>query len=74
VTLWVCSALNAASPLPTEGDTFIHSCDKVLAECYSAMPDLLNQPFLDQTSLSSWTEVHLSGRKLDERGSCGLSH
>jgi hypothetical protein len=47
VSLQVCSALNPASLLPTEGEPFIHSCEEVLAECYSARPDLLDQPLLD---------------------------
>jgi hypothetical protein len=39
----------------------MHFCEEVLAECYSARPDLLDQP------LTSWTEVHWSGRQLDEQ-------
>jgi hypothetical protein len=47
VSLWVSSVLNPASLLPTEGDSLMHSCEEVLAECYSARPDLLDQPFPD---------------------------
>jgi hypothetical protein len=42
----VCSALNPASLLPTKGDPLIHSCEEVLAVCYLARPDLLDQPLL----------------------------
>jgi hypothetical protein len=47
VSLWVCSALNPASLLPTEGEPLIHSCEEVLAKCYLARPDLLDQPLPD---------------------------
>jgi hypothetical protein len=43
----MCSALNPASRLPTEGEPLKHACEEVLAECYSAGPDLLDQPPLD---------------------------
>jgi hypothetical protein len=46
VRLRVCSALNPASLLPTEGP-ITHSCEETLAECYSARPDLLDQPLPD---------------------------
>jgi hypothetical protein len=44
VSLRVCSALNPALFLPTEGEPLMHSCEEVLAQCYSARPDLLDQP------------------------------
>jgi hypothetical protein len=47
VSFQVCSALNLASLLPTEGEQLIHSCEEVLAECYSVRPDLLDQPLPD---------------------------
>jgi hypothetical protein len=47
VCLQVCSAINLASLLPTEGKPFMHSCEEVLAKCYSARSDLLDQPLLD---------------------------
>jgi hypothetical protein len=43
----VCSALNPASLLPTEEGSFTHSHEEVLAECYSARPDLLDQSLPD---------------------------
>jgi hypothetical protein len=43
----VCSALNPASLLPTEEGPITHLCEKVLAECYSARPNLLDQPLPD---------------------------
>jgi hypothetical protein len=43
----VCSALNPASLLPTEEGPITHSCEEILAECYSARPDLLDQPLPD---------------------------
>jgi hypothetical protein len=43
----VCSALNLASFLPTEEGPITHTCKEVLAECYSARPDLLDQPLPD---------------------------
>jgi hypothetical protein len=47
VSLRVCSALNPASLLPTEREPLMHSCEEVLAECYSGRPDLLDQPLPD---------------------------
>jgi hypothetical protein len=47
VSLQVCSALNPALLLPTEGDPLIHSCEEVLAKCYLTRPDLLDQPLPD---------------------------
>jgi hypothetical protein len=47
VSLQVCPALNLASLLPTEGDPLIHACEEVLAEYYSARPDLLDQTLLE---------------------------
>jgi hypothetical protein len=41
------SALNQSSLLPTEKGPITHSCEEVLAECYSAKPDLLAQPLPD---------------------------
>jgi hypothetical protein len=43
----VCSVLNPASLLPTEEGPITHSCEEVLAECYLAGPDLLDQPLPD---------------------------
>jgi hypothetical protein len=43
----VCSALNPASLLPTEEGPITHLCEKVLTECYSARPNLLDQPLPD---------------------------
>jgi hypothetical protein len=61
VSLQVCSALNPASLLPTERDPLIHSCEEVLAECYSARSDLLDQPLLDPdlTLVTCWKFIHL---------------
>jgi hypothetical protein len=47
VSLWMCSAQNPASLFPTEGDPLIHSCEEVLAKCYSARSDLFDQPLPD---------------------------
>jgi hypothetical protein len=47
VSLQVCSALNPASLLPTEGEPLMHFCEEVLAECYLARPDLLDQSLPD---------------------------
>jgi hypothetical protein len=47
ISLRVCSALNLASLLPTEEGPITHSHEEVLAECYSARPDLLDQPLPD---------------------------
>jgi hypothetical protein len=47
LSLQMCSALNLASLLPTEGEPLMHSCEEVLAECYLAGPDLLDQLPLD---------------------------
>jgi hypothetical protein len=46
IRLQVCSALNPASRLPTEEGPIAHSCEEILAECYSAI-DLLDQPLPD---------------------------
>jgi hypothetical protein len=43
----VCSALNPASVLSTDEGPITHPCEEVLAECYSARPDLLDQPLPD---------------------------
>jgi hypothetical protein len=53
----VCSALNLASLLPTEECPITHSCEEVLAKCYSARPDLLDQPILDP-ELTLFTDGH----------------
>jgi hypothetical protein len=47
VSLWVGSALHLLSLLSTEGESLIQSCEEVLAQCYSARPDLLDKPLLD---------------------------
>jgi ribonuclease HI len=47
ISLQVCSALNLASLFPTDREPLMHSCEEVLAKCYSARPDLLDQPLLD---------------------------
>jgi hypothetical protein len=43
----VCSVLNPESLLPTEEGPITHSCEEVLAECFLARPDFLDQPLLD---------------------------
>jgi hypothetical protein len=47
ISFRVCSALNLTSLLPTEEGSITHSCEEVLAECYSVKPDLLDQPLPD---------------------------
>jgi hypothetical protein len=47
VSLQVYSALNLVSLFPTEGEPLMHSFEEVLAECYSARSDLLDQPLQD---------------------------
>jgi hypothetical protein len=65
VSLCVCSPLNPASLLPTEGDSLTHSCEEILAECYSARPDLLDQPFLDPDPDLT---LFMDGRSLVQEG------
>jgi hypothetical protein len=53
---------------PTEGDPLLHSREEVLAKCYLARPDLLDQPLQDPdltlfTDRSSfvWEGTRLAG-------------
>jgi hypothetical protein len=52
VRLQVYSALNPALLLPTEEEPLMHSCEEVLAECYSVRPDLLDQKPLPDPDLT----------------------
>jgi hypothetical protein len=64
ISLQVCSALNPASLLSTEECPITHSCEEVLAKCYSARPDLLDQSLPDP----DLNLLHQSKRELDGWG------
>jgi hypothetical protein len=48
-----------ASLHPTEEGPITHSCEEILAKCYSARPDLLDQPLPDP-DLTPFTDQSLS--------------